>query len=111
MDFGLKAGKFGEAKCVQVKWNKTEPGICYVKYDVVLKSASGRNEYSYSGYNIGEIATCNLLTYKYVTDVQLTVSFKSTSKIVSANVSDTPLYIPTPTPPGMTPIYIRFFHF
>ena len=103
MDFGLKAGKIGGAKCIEVKWNKVESGACYVKYEVVLKNASGSNEYSFSGYNIGEIAKCSFLSYSTVTDVQLTVSFKSISRNVTAKVSDTPLTTPTPTPPGMTP--------
>ena len=89
MDFGLTAGKFGGAKCIEVKWNKVESGACYVKYEVVLKSASGIDEYSNSGYNIGEMAMCSFLTYSNVTDVQLTVSFKSTSRNVTAKVSDT----------------------
>ena len=110
MDFGLKAGKIGGAKCIEVKWNKVESGACYVKYEVVLKSASGSNEYNNSGYNIGEMTMCSFLTFSNVTDVQLTVSFKSTSKIVSANVSDTPLTTQTPTPPGMTPLCTRFLH-
>jgi len=102
MDFGLKAGKIGGAKCIEVKWNKVESGACYVKYEVVLKSASGSNEYSYSGYNIGEIAKCSFLTYSNVTDVQLTVSFKSITRKVAANVSNTPLTTPTPNPPDTT---------
>jgi len=99
MDFGLKAGKIGGAKCVEVKWNKVEAGACYVKYEVVLKNASGSNEYSNSGYNIGNMTMCSFLTFSNITDVQLTVSFKSTSRNVTANVSDTPLNTPTPTPP------------
>ena len=110
MDFGLKAGKIGGAKCIEVKWNKVEAGACYVKYEVVLKSASGIGEYSNSGYNIGEMTMCSFLTYSNVTDVQLTVSFKSTSRNVTAKVSDTPLTTPTPTPPGMTPLCTDVFH-
>ena len=103
MDFGLKAAKIGGTKCVEVKWNKLESGACYVKYEVVLKRASGSHEYSNSGYNIGEMTICSFLTVNSVTDVQLTVSFKSTSRNITAKVSDTPLTTPTPTPPGMTP--------
>ena len=110
MDFGLKAGKIGGAKCDEVKWNKVEAGACYVKYEVVLKSASGIDEYSNSGYNIGNMTMCSFLTFSNVTDVQLTVSFKSTSRNVTTIVSDTPLNTPSPTPPGMTPRCIRFFH-
>ena len=85
-------------------------GACYVKYEVVLKNASGCNEYSNSGYNIGEMTICSFLTFSSVTDVQLTVSFKSTSRIVTAKVSKTPLTTPTPTPLGMTSFCTRFFH-
>ena len=110
MDFGLKAAKIAGAKCVEVKWNKVESGACYVKYEVVLKNASGSYEYGKAGYNIGEMTMCRFLTFGSVTDVQLTVSFKSTSRIVNAKVSDTPLTTPIPTPPGMKPLCTCFFH-
>ena len=111
MDFGLKAGKIGGAKCIEVKWNKVETGACYVKYEVVLKSASESNVYGKTGYNIGEMTICSFLTYSNVTDVQLTVSFKSTSRNVTAKVSNTPLHTATPSPPGMTPLCTLFFYF
>ena len=109
MDFGLKAGKGGGANCVEVQWNKVESGACDVKYEVILKSASGSIEYSGLGYNIGKIAPCGLATVINVTDVQLTVTFKSISKTVTAKVSETPLTTQTPTPPGMTPYYSTRF--
>ena len=109
MDFGLKAGIIGGAKCVEVKWKKVESGACYVKYKVVLKNASGSNEYEEAGYNIGNMTICSFLTFSNVTDVQLIVSFKSTSRNVTAKVSNTPLTTPTPTPSGMTPFCTRFF--
>ena len=108
LDFGLKAGKIGGAKCVEVKWNKVEAGACYVKYEVVLKNASESNEYSNTGYNIGEMTMCRFTTYSNVTAVQLTVTFKSTSKKITAEISDTPRSTPTPTPPGMTPLSTGF---
>ena len=110
MDFGLKAGKIGGAKCVEVKWNKVESGACYVKYEVVLLNASGSIEYSDSGFSIGKMTMCSFTPYSNVTDVQLTVSFKSTSRNVTAKVSETPLSTPAPTPPGMTSFCTRFFH-
>ena len=110
MDFGLKAGKIGGAKCVEVKWNKVESGACYVKYEVVLKSATGSAQYSDFGYNIGVMTMCRFAAYSNVTDVQLTVTFKSSSKNFTAEVSETPLSTPAPTPPGMTPLSTRFFH-
>ena len=109
MDFGLKAGKIVGAKCVEVQWNKVESGACYVKYGVVLKSASGSIEYSASGYNIGKTAPCSLATVSNVTDVQLTVTFKSTSKTFTAKVSETPLTTPSLIPPGMTLFCTCFF--
>ena len=99
MDFGLTAGKIGGAGCVQVQWNKVESGACYVKYEVVLRNASGGYQNSDSGYNIGEMKICSFETFSNATDVQLTVSFKATSTNVTANVSDTPIS----TPPGMIP--------
>jgi len=102
MDFGLKAENIEGARCVEVKWNKVESGACYVKYEVVLKSTSGRNEYSNYGYNIGEMTMCRFTTYSNVTNVQLTVTFKSTSKNFTAEVSDTTLSTPAPTPPDAT---------
>ena len=107
MEFGLKAGKIGGAKCIEVKWNKVEFGACYVKYEVVLKNASGSNEFEKAGYNIGEMTVCSFLTFSNVTDVQLTVSFKSTSRNVTSKVSDTPLTPTTTATPGMTP-FCRF---
>ena len=104
MDFGLKAGKSGGARCINVQWNKLRAGACYVKYEVVLRNASGGYEYSASGYNIGQMSICNFAKFKNVTDVQLTVTFKATSINVTASVADTPIS----TPPGMTPL--RSFH-
>ena len=109
IDFGLKAGIDGGAKCVEVLWNKVESGACSVKYEVILKSASGSIEYSGLGYNIGRMAPCGLATAINVTDVQLTVTFKSTSKTFTAKVS-TPLTTPSPTPPGKIPFYTLVFY-
>ena len=91
-----------------MQWNKVESGACSVKYEVVLKSASGSIKYSASGYNIGKKKACGLATVSTVTDVQLTVTFKSTSKNVTAKVSETPLTTQTPTPPGMTLLLFIF---
>ena len=103
MDFGLKAGKIVGTRCVTVRWNKVEAGACYVKYEVVLRNASGGYQYSDSGYNIGEITMCSFATFRNVTDVQLTVTFKATSINVTASISETQISAPTPSPPGMTP--------
>ena len=98
MDFGLKAGKIIGTRCVNVRWNKKEAGACYVKYEVVLRNASGGYQFSDSGYNIGEMTMCSFATFSNVTDVKLTVTFKASSTNVTASIFDTPIS----TPPGMT---------
>jgi len=99
-EYGLKAGKNRGAECVEVKWKKVEAGACYVKYEVVLKNSLGSIEYATERYNMGELTLCSYLTFSSVTDVQLTVSFKSMSRIIITKVSDTQLTTPTPTTPG-----------
>ena len=101
MNFDLRARKIGASKCIEVKWNKVEAGACYVNYEVVLKSASGSAVYNASGCNIGKKKICSFPNFSNVAVVQLTVTFKSTSKRVTAKVSGT--RITTPIPHGMTP--------
>ena len=101
MDFGLKAEKIAASKCVEVKWNKAESGACYVKYEVVLRNASGSDIRNETGYNIGEIMMCNLPSTRNITNVQLTVSFKATSKNATANVTEVPFSTKSPTVSGM----------
>ena len=100
MDFGLNAGKIGA--CVEVKWNRVQAGACYVKYEVILRNAWSGVISSETGYNIGEMMMCNLPNDISITYVQLTVSFKTTSKNFTANVTEAPIITPVPTTPGMT---------
>ena len=106
MDFGLRARKIMAANCVEVKWNRTESGACYVKYEVVLRSASGSDIRNETGYNIGEMMMCNLPSNRIITNVQLTVSFKAISKFATANVSEAPFNPLVSTTKGMTPFSI-----
>ena len=101
MDLGLRAVKIATSKCVEVKWNKAESGACYVKYEVVLRNASGSGIRKENGYNIGEMMMCNLPSTRNITNVQLTVSFKATSKNATANVTEAPLSTKPPTVSGM----------
>ena len=101
MDFGLKAEKIVASKCVEVKWNKAESGACYVKYEIVLRNASGSDIRNETGYNIGEIMMCNLPSTRSITNVQLKVSFKATSKNATANVTEVPFSTKSPTVSGM----------
>ena len=96
----LHVGKVIVDSCVEVKWTKAEPGACYVKYEVKLKNASGTVVYTENGYNIDEIKKCKIPGTVNITDVEMTMSFKSTSKVFTAKVSETP--IPTTLPPTTT---------
>ena len=82
----MKATKASVDQCVDVKWNKLESGGCLVKYDVKFKNESGDYLHNETGYNIGEMKMCNLTSYDNITEVQLTVSFRNTSKTVTAIV-------------------------
>ena len=105
MDLGLKAGKIGS--CIQVKWNRGQVDACYVKYEVVFRNASRGVVSSETGYNIGEMMMCNLSSNIIITYVQLTVSFKTTSKNFTANVTESPINTQVPTTPGMI-LFCRF---
>ncbi|XP_065056116.1 uncharacterized protein LOC135684468 isoform X1 [Rhopilema esculentum] len=96
----LRAGKIIIDSCVEVKWTKAESGACYVKYEVKLKNASGTVVYTETGYNIDEVKKCKIPGNVNITDVEMTMSFKTTSKVFTAKVSETP--IPTTLPPTTT---------
>ena len=100
MDFGLKAEEVGA--CVEVKWNRVQAGACYVKYEVVLRNTLSGVISSETGYNIGEMMMCNLPNNNSITYVELTISFKTASINVTANVTETPISTTVPTTPGMT---------
>ncbi|XP_065054129.1 uncharacterized protein LOC135682953 isoform X2 [Rhopilema esculentum] len=95
----LQARKINVDSCVEVKWTKAESGACYVKYEVRLKNASG-TVYTETGYNIDEIKKCKIQGNVNITDVEMTMSFKSTSKVFTAKVSETP--IPLTLPPTIS---------
>ena len=89
--YHLRAGKIVQDKCVEVKWNKLESGACFVKYDVKLYDASRKQIYNKKGNNIGEMKICNLTKFDDISDVQLTVNFKTLSKSIAAKVSNSPI--------------------
>ena len=94
LNFGLKAKKVASSQCVEVNWYKAESGACNVKYTVALKNPLGDDLYSITGSNIDEVKICDLPTLTSVTDVQLTATFKTISKSVTAKVSSSPANIP-----------------
>ena len=101
MEIGLRAEKIGA--CVEVKWNRVQAGACYVKYEVILRNASSDVISSETGYNIGEMMMCDLPSNRYITYVDLTVSFKTASKSFTANVTESPVSSLAPLTQGMTP--------
>ena len=85
--FDLRAKKLFSSRCVEVRWNLTQSGACYVKYNVILKDASRANLLSLTGYQIRRLRTCNALIFDSVNDVQLNVSFKNRFTVVTTKVS------------------------
>ena len=77
--------------CVRVKWNKVASGTCRVKYEVKLKDAAGTVKYTSEGMNIGEKMQCNIPTNVNISQVQLTMSFKTVTKTFMINVSERPI--------------------
>ena len=67
-------------KCVEVTWDKVESGACFVKFELKFKNATGNFLYNETGYNIMKMEKCNLADFVNLTEIQLTVSFKNTSK-------------------------------
>ena len=100
--FHLKVKRIAASKCIEVKWMKLNSGACIVRYAVALKSSSGEVLFNMAGKNIEKKKICNLSSYNRITDVQLTVSFKGISKVVTAKVSETPNSTSVPPASGMT---------
>eukprot|EP00795_Rhopilema_esculentum_P014964 gene14964-6117_t len=96
----LQAGKIIVDSCVEAKWTKAESGACHVKYELRLKDALGIVVYTETGYNINEIKKCKIPGNVNITDVEMTMSFKTISKIYTAKVSEAP--IPRTLPPTTT---------
>ena len=94
-DFGVQIAKVPAKGCVVVSWNKTEAGACFVKYKVKFKNSPSSYLHDEVGYNIGEVKICNLKVFDYITEVQLTASFRTASKVISLKVPWKPLILPT----------------
>jgi len=103
--FGLKTDKYVESSCIRVHWKKAEYGACCVKYAIAFKNASGEVLYTKSGCNTERAVMCSSIAYTAITDVQMTVSFKAASKIVTAQVQERGVTrsIALPTPPSNVP--------
>ena len=66
-----------------------------MKYDVQLMNASRSNLYHETGYNIGEMNICNLTVFVDITEAQLTISYRDSSKNVSTMIAGIPVVSPT----------------
>ena len=97
-DLGIKAGKKKEEGCIEVKWTRLESGACYVKYEVKFKNELGTFAYTEVGYNVNEMDKCKIPSNMNITEIQLTVSFKSESKSFTVPVSEGPIVVSTAAP-------------
>ena len=84
----LKAERTPNSGCIKVIWNKIESAECVVKYVVILRDAYGTEVDERYGYNIDGMDMCYVLPHIRVTDVQLTVKFRASSKTVTAIVRE-----------------------
>ena len=87
--FDLRVQKFSALRCVEPRWNLTQSGACHVTYNVTFRDATGANLFNISGYNITRMRNCDASMYNSVNDVQLKVSFKNKTKIVTIKVHGT----------------------
>ena len=95
----LQAGKPSQS-CVRVIWRKKESGYCFVKYVIQFKTATGDVSYTEIRYNIGEMEKCSIPSSKNITDIELTMRFKSSSSTFYKKVLETA--IPTTKAPTTT---------
>ena len=101
LNFHLKARKVASTHCLEINWNKAESGACTIKYTLALRSPEGDDLLSITVNNIGKIKLCNLPTYASISDVQMTVTFETTSKTVTTKVFDETASIDALKTPGM----------
>ena len=87
--FELRAERNVTLRCVVVRWNQVQSGVCYVKYIVTLKNSSGNDLYSEAIYNKRLMRVCDTSTYNNASFAELTVSFKNASKNFTAPVIGT----------------------
>ena len=84
--FDLRIQKLSALRCVEARWNLTQSGACYVKYNVTFRDVTGAHLFNKTGYNITRMRICNGLTYDNVSYVEMAVSFKSKTTIVTAKL-------------------------
>ena len=63
--------------CVAVTWTKKESGGCVLKYLIKFKNGNGDAIYTEFGNNVGYAQRCGIPSNVHITDVELTISFKS----------------------------------
>ena len=95
----LQASKPSQS-CVRVTWTKKESGACFVKYTIKFKIGTGDVIYTEIGYNIGEMKRCGIPSSIKITDVDLTMTFKSNTNTFQHKVLEGA--IPTTKAPKLT---------
>ena len=84
--FDLRVRKLSTLRCVEARWSLTQSGACHITYNVTFRDAAEADLFNKAGYNIAQMRICDASTYNSVSDVQLKVSFKNRTKIVTAKV-------------------------
>ena len=92
----LQAGKPNKS-CAQVTWTKKESGACFVKYVIKFKNGAGDVIHTEMGHNIGEVQFCRMSQGINITNVELTMSFKTSTRTFYKKVLETA--IPTTKAP------------
>jgi len=97
---GLQCKKYPKSKCVVAIWNHRRSGTRIVRYSVAFRNSFKKVLEAGIGYNIMKMKACNSEVYAGITNVELTMSFKGTSKTVTATVSEVPTNAPVTSLPS-----------
>ena len=90
-NYNLRAGKIAQNKCVEARWNKIPSGACRVRYDTKFADVSGKEVSKKHGFNSEYIKLCGLGKFDETTQVELTVTYKTMKKVITAPVSNKPI--------------------
>eukprot|EP00112_Aurelia_sp_Birch-Aquarium-sp1_P022679 Seg649.2 transcript_id=Seg649.2/GoldUCD/mRNA.D3Y31 product="TBC1 domain family member 20" protein_id=Seg649.2/GoldUCD/D3Y31 len=88
----LQAKKIAETSsltyCVVMNWSKQISGCCFVKYEIRLKDVSQVAKFTEIDYNVGNMTKCGIPEKINITEVQLIISFKTTTKSSTTKVRE-----------------------
>ena len=79
-----------------------------VRYSVAFRNSLREVLEAGIGYNIGKVKACNSDTYAAISNVELTISYKGTSKTVTAKASEVPTNASGFTAPSTSSSKLQF---